>query len=443
MEASVSTSAARAAAVPRVRSQLTPGQKRGFIAAYGGWTLDGMDAFIYALVLAPALREILPASGIEATPVNIGYWGSVLFAMFLLGWGLSMVWGPIGDRIGRVRVLMLTIFSYSLFTFLCGTVTNIWQLMALRVLCGIGLGGEQPIGSAFVAEEMPEDRRKMAAGILHTGYYAGFFLASLANYFIGANFGWRWMFFFGATPALFITFIRWGVKESRLWHEQFGSGARKRPTMREAFGTLFSDVYARRTTVMSLIYLVSIIGQWAGSVYVPTAVTQILQRQGVVGPDAVRIASYGSMVLAVSTVIGCLLAPVLAERYGRRPTMAMFLSLLCVATATAFGWAFYREVNALETFFVFIVLLGLAGANFAMYTLWLPELYPTSCRASAMGFISSIGRFVGVGVVFLLAAGVNFFGSIGTPIALTSIAIFFGLFLLPFAVETRGKPLPT
>ena len=139
----------------------------------------------------------------------------------------------------------------------------------------------QPIGSAFVAEELPEDRRKMAAGILHTGYYFGFLLASIANYFIGATYGWRWMFIFGGIPALFILFIRWGVKESRLWHEQFGGEKKKAPTMKEAFGRLFTPKYRDRTTVMSLIYTVSIIGQWAGSIFVPTALTQIALREGV------------------------------------------------------------------------------------------------------------------------------------------------------------------
>jgi MFS family permease len=430
-----------APATQTTRTPLTSNQIRGFIAAYGGWTLDGMDGFIYALVLVPALTELLPASGIAATPVNIGFWGSILFAMFLLGWGLSMVWGPIGDRIGRVRALMLTIFAYSLFTLMCGLVTNIWQLMILRVLCGIGLGGEQPIGSTFVAEELPEDRRKWAAGILHTGFYLGFFLAAVANYFIGANYGWRWMFIFGGVPALFITFIRWGVKESRLWHEQFGE-QKKTNTMKEAFGKLFAPMYKTRTTVMSLVYTVSIIGQWAGSIFVPTAITQIAQREGIVGADAARLASRGSMVLAVGTVIGCLLMPYLAERFGRRKAMGMFMSLLTVSTAVSFGYVFYLPVNALQTFFVCVFMLGLAGANFAMYTLWLPEQFDTSCRASAMGFISSIGRFVGVAMIFLVAAGVNYFGSIGTPIALTSIVLFLGLFLLPFTVETKGQPLP-
>src|SRR5471032_2390467 len=105
----------------RSKTRLNPNQIKGFWAAWGGWTLDGMDAFIYALVLVPALTELLPRSGVTVTA---GYYGSVLQALFLLGWGLSMAWGPIADRFGRVRALILTILFYSVFTFLCGVVTN-------------------------------------------------------------------------------------------------------------------------------------------------------------------------------------------------------------------------------------------------------------------------------------------------------------------------------
>jgi MFS family permease len=424
----------------RTKTPLTTAQKKGFLAAYAGWTLDGMDAFIYGLVLVPALRELLPASGIEATTANIGIWGSFLFAMFLAGWGLSMFWGMIGDRIGRVRALALTIVAYSVFTLMCGFVTNIWQLAILRILCGFGLGGEQPVGSTFVAESLPEDRRVKFAGYLHTGYYVGFLLASIANYTIGANYGWRWMFAFGGVPALFVGWIMSNVKESHRFEEMKKT---KKPSIAQSFGALFTSKYKNRTIIMSLIYLVSIIGQWAGSIYVPTAITQIALRQGTIAADAARVASWGGAVLAIGTVLGCLCAPILAERFGRRGAMAIFMSLLTATTAIAFGWAFFiMGPNALPIFFVMTFFLGLAGANFAMYTLWLPELFETSSRGSGMGFISSIGRFVGVGMVFLIAAGVNHFGNIGTPIALTSIILFLGLFLLPFAVETRGQPLP-
>src|SRR5258707_15816954 len=121
---------------------LTPRQVRSFWAAWAGWTLDGMDSFIYALVLVPALRELLPSSGIPATAANTGYYGGLLFALFLVGWGISFIWGPIADRFGRVRTLMLTILCYSLFTFAGAIATSVWQLAIFRLLAGIGIGGE-------------------------------------------------------------------------------------------------------------------------------------------------------------------------------------------------------------------------------------------------------------------------------------------------------------
>jgi MFS family permease len=419
---------------------LNSNQIKGFWAAWGGWTLDGMDAFIYALVLVPALTELLPRSGVVATAGNIGYYGSVLQALFLLGWGLSMAWGPIADRFGRVRALILTILFYSVFTFMCGIVTNIWQLGVLRILCGIGLGGEQPMGGTFVAEEWPEDRRKMGAGYMHTGYYFGFFLAALANYTIGANYGWRWMFILGGAPALLVGWIQSGVREPKTWQDK--AKAQERPGMLEAFAALFSPEYKRRTIINSLLFTVSIVGLWAGSIYVPTAVTQIARAEGYAAADAARMASYGSMVLSIATIIGCLMAPWMAERFGRRLAMGLYFAALGVAVAVAFGYVFYQP-EALSLFFVLIFFLGIGGANFALYTLWLPEQYATNCRASAIAFVSSVGRFVGVAMVFLVGTAIQRYGSLGVPVAVTACVFVLGVLLLPFAVETRGKALPT
>src|SRR5438128_5239226 len=96
------------------REPLNGNQIRGFWAAWGGWALDGMDSFIFALVLVPALRELLPNSGIPTTAGSLGYYGSVMFALFLIGWGLALLWGPLADRFGRVRTMMIVILWYSL-----------------------------------------------------------------------------------------------------------------------------------------------------------------------------------------------------------------------------------------------------------------------------------------------------------------------------------------
>ena len=185
----------------------------------------------------------------------------------------------------------------------------------------------------------------------------------------------------------------------------------------------------------------SIILLWAGSIYVPTAVTQLAVRAGNSAADAARLASYGSIVLAIGTIIGCVMVPPLAERFGRKATMALFLTVLGISAAVGFGSVFYQD-NALTAFMVCVFFMGIGGANFAVYTIWLPEQYTTDCRASAIGFISSVGRFVGVAMVFLLGSGIARYGSLGVPVAVVALAFIVGLVLLPKARETRGQVLP-
>jgi MFS family permease len=423
-------------------SRLSSNQIRAFWAAWGGWTLDGMDSFIYALVLVPALNELLPRSGIVASPGNVGYYGSVLFALFLVGWGLSMLWGPVADRFGRVPTLMLTILCYAVFTFAGAFAQQVWQLALFRLLAGVGIGGEWAMGGTFLAEEWPEDRRVKGAGYMHTGYYFGFFLAALFNYWLGARYGWRAMFAVGGLPALLVGFIRFGVRESSRWEKEVVA-THRRPTLVSPFAKLFSPEYARRTVLNSAFLLVSIVGLWAGTVYVPASVTQVALRTGYRASDTARLASYGTMLLSTGTILGCLALPWLAERYGRRATLAMFYIVMLLSIAIGFGYVFYLQTNALAWFMTVLFFLGVGGANFAIYTLWLPEQYSTDCRASAFAFATSIGRFAGAGITFLVGAGVSYFGTIGTPVALTSIAFLVGLFLVPLGVETRGKPLPS
>jgi MFS family permease len=423
------------------KSPLTKNQIRGFAAAWGGWTLDGMDSFIYALVMVPALHELLPRSGIPGDAANTGFYGGLLFALFLVGWGLSLVWGPIADRFGRVRTLMLTIVCYSAFTFLGAVATSVWQLAAFRLLAGIGIGGEWSMGGTFVAEEWPEDRRKMAAGLMHTGYYFGIFLAAIANYVIGARYGWRAMFAIGGAPALLVAFIRYGVTEPKRWQKKVAQ-AGERLTMWLSFIALFSSEYRRRTLLNSIYLLVSITGLWAGSVYVPAAVTYLATKSGFDAVQGTRLASYGTILLSTGTIIGCIGLPILAERLGRRLTLGIYFALMFVFIGLGFGYVFYLLEGALFWFMICLFFLGIGGANFAMYTLWLPEQYPTECRASAFAFSTSVGRFAGAGITFLVGAGVSRFHTIGTPVALTSLAFIVGMLLLPFGKETRGEVLP-
>jgi len=413
----------------------------GFWAAWGGWALDGMDSFIYALVLVPALSDLLPRSGIPATTASIGYYGGLLFALFLVGWGLALVWGPVADRFGRVRTLMLTVICFSVFSFLSAFATNIWALALLRLCAGVGIGGEWAMGATLISEEWPEARRTMGAAMVHTGYYFGFFLAALANYFVGSRFGWRWMFVVGGLPALFVVLIQRGLHEPARWVEGRSKSGKKQ-TVRKAFLAIFSPQYRLRTVLNLMYQLVSTIGLWAGSVYVPTAIIY-LARSEYTRSDASRLASYGTAILSIGTILGALIVPAIADRLGRRANQAIFYALMLVAIPVTFGYVFYLPAHALKWFMLCLFFLGVGGANYTAYSFWMPEQYDTQCRATALAFAQNVGRFVGAGATFLVGVGVSHYQTLGFPVAMTAFAFVIGLLLLPFGIETKGQPLPS
>ena len=417
------------------RTKLSADQIIGFWAAWAGWTLDGMDSFIYALVMAPALTELLPRSGIAATPANVTATGSILFALFLIGWGLSFIWGPVADRFGRTRTLAATILIYALFTGAAALSQSVWQLGAFRLAAGIGIGGEWALAGTYVAESWPEDRRKMGAGYLQTGYYAGFFIAAILNFTVGASLGWRAMFACGLAPVVvaIVTLLR--VKEPPKWQHTEGA-ARRFP-----LAVIFDRTYRRRTIVNSVLAAVAIIGLWAGAVYEPAAIIALAKQAGMSGTAAVRMASWGTAILSTGTILGCLALPILAERFGRKPTMAAYFAGMAASIVLAFGWAFYRP-DGLPVFLATLFLLGFAGGNFAMFSLWLPEQYETRVRATAFAFTTSFGRFIGAGVNFLIAGAVHDMGTLGIPVAFTAVAFGLGLLVIPFARETLGERLP-
>jgi MFS family permease len=429
---------------PTARTPLNRQQIIGFWAAWFGWMLDGMDSVIYALVLSPALAELLPKSGMDASPASIAEAGSIMFALFLIGWGMSFIWGPIADRFGRTKSLAATVLIYALFTGAAALSQNIWELAIFRFLAGVGVGGEWAMAGTYVAEAWPEDRRKMGAGYLQTGYYFGFFVAAALNFTIGAAYGWRWMFACGLAPVLVSVVTLLKVKEPERWeHKHSAAAGVPVQRRRSPLAQIFRPPHLGQTIVMSVLLTVAVIGLWAGAVYEPTAIITLAKAQGMDQPAAVRMASFGTAILSVGTILGCLVLPVLAERIGRRKTLALYFVGMMVTVAAGFGWAFYLPAgSALPIFLTVLFFLGIAGGNFAVFSLWLPELFGTEVRASAFAFCTSVGRFVGAAVNFGLAAAVRGMGTLGTPVALTAVAFALGLLIIPFARETVGQTLP-
>ena len=170
--------------------------------------------------------------------------------------------------------------------------------------------------------------------------------------------------------------------------------------------------------------------------------TFIAERAGRTAAESARLASYSTALLGITTVLGALIVPFIADWVGRRATLAIFYVIMMGAVAWSFGRVFYMQQNAIPWFLVGSVLMGLGGANFIVYSFWLPEQYGTECRASAFAFITNLGRFFAAGFTFLVGAGIRHFQTFGIPVAMMALAFVVGLALVPLGEETKGKPLP-
>jgi MFS family permease len=244
------------------------------------------------------------------------------------------------------------------------------------------------------------------------------------------------MFLCGLSPVIISVLITLRVKEPERWKKS-AAGARRQGSLAQ----IFSAKYRRKTIVNAALLTVAIIGLWAGAVYEPTAIITLAKKAGMSLAQASKMASIGTAILSIGTILGCLMAPKLAERLGRKKTLAIYFVGMSVFIWLSFGWAFYLD-DGLKTFITCLFFLGFFGGNFTLFSLWLPEQYETSVRATAFAFATSFGRFIGAGVNFMIGAMVRHAGTIGKPVAYTAIAFGLGLLIIPFAQETRGQALP-
>jgi MFS family permease len=246
---------------------------------------------------------------------------------------------------------------------------------------------EQPVGAAYLAEELSESQRKLGAGVMHTGYYFGFFFASVANYIIGANYGWRWMFVFGGFPALLIGFIRYGVRESTRGRRA-SDKTRARPAMRCVCDDL-SPTYLRRTIAASGLFSPDH-RTWAGSIYVPRPRRTAVRGAG--AAEAARASTAGWCRVGNDRLLcGGALHRRTSGRRKRWPLLRLMGSTSHhrVRLRVLSGGVGSRCSTA-------HLPLGLGGANFALH---MCMEHSTDCRASDR--VHQLGRLpVGVAMVF-------------------------------------------
>ena len=390
-----------------------------------------MEMGIFPIIAGPALEEMAPPHLQGAELRNfVGSWMGWATAFFLWGAALGgVVFGWLGDRVGRVRAMSWSILTYSLFTGLAYFAREPWHLPAFRFLGALGMGGEWSLGVALVMEVWPESKRPLMAAAIGAAANVGFALiAVVAVVSPVIKDSWRWVCLIGALPALLTFVIRLFVPESEKWR----AAVKKTPS--QPLRDIFRPPLLGRTLIAIVLASVALIVTWGAVQWLA------LLGQGLAGPGVPQAKGITQAISAVGAIFGGMLGAWCGARFGRRP--AYFG--LCLASL-AIGSALFRLPQAYDAqFFILVFLTGCVTASFyGWLPLYLPELFPTRVRATAQGLSFNFGRILaGFGALQMGALVEKFGGSYARAGASIVLVYFIGLVAIWFAPETRNQPLP-
>lgn len=398
-------------------------------AAFLGWMFDGLEMGIFPLVARPALQDLLSVTG----DINVGKWMGIITALFLVGAALGgLIFGWLGDRIGRVRAMSLSILTYSIFSGLCALAGAPWHLGALRFVAALGMGGEWSLGVALVMECWPEKHRPILAGVIGAAANVGFVLIAIVGVFVQiTSSSWRWVMIAGAAPALLTFLIQIFVPESERWK----ASMQRKSADEETLHVLLYDWPLFVKTALAVSFAsIALIGTWGSVQWLPLWADQMT------GGKVPTAKALTQILSGVGAVLGCFIGPWIGGRMGRRPAyfilclVSLFLCAVLFRTVSEYGGLFLITVGAVGC---------VTAAFYGWFPLYLPELFPTRVRATGQGLSYNFGRI-------LAAAGAlgqgqlvaHYGGSYAQAGATITLIYLFGLVLIWLAPETRGKPLP-
>jgi MFS family permease len=443
------------------------------IVAALAWMADCMDQQLFTIARQPAMQALVPQPAIDpgasaeaqekaaqAHDIDVKNAGMNATSIFLLGWGTGgLFFGFIGDMIGRVRTMMITILLYSAFTGLSALSQSFWQFGLFRFLTGLGVGGEFAVGVSLVAEVMPDRARPFALGMLQglsaigniSAALIGMILGYVAKWWFTNLEPWRGMFVVGTVPALLIVLIMRRLKEPEKWRQTAkDTGLMER--VRSFFAELFREKrWARHAVVGMVLASSGIIGLWAIGFFSVDLQRSVFDKHLVsVGLDPAKNidkrefwASMTSIVFNVAAAAGIYAFSYTTHFLGRKPTFAIAFVLAMFSSAFVF-WQF----NSVTDIFWMIPIMGFCQlALFGGYAIYFPELFPTRLRSSGTSFCYNGARFVAAtGPTALMLLTKHVFNDTSEPLrwaGITMCSIFLvGLAVLPFCPETRGRALP-
>jgi MFS family permease len=410
---------------------VTPYQWLVLLVAWLGWVFDAMDATIYAIVLHPALHELLMVGDSSPSPDQIGWYGGMIFSIFLIGWAIGgITFGVLADRFGRTKVLIATILIYAIFTGAAALSETWWHLALFRFLTALGIGGEWAAGASIVAETWPEEKRAKAAGLLQSAWAVGFFLAAGLNLMLKGS-SWRTLFVVGVLPAFVALLVRWWVKEPERWHQ-----ARRHRSL--PLSAIFQGRLRRATIVGSTLAFVAVFGLWGATNWAPVLVRETPEVKHLEQAAVSAHVSYAIMALNGGALFGYLSFGPLADRFGRRPTFAF----MCLGSLVMLPITYLLPESYVGLLLLLPVLGFFNNGIFSGFPIYLPELYPTQLRATGSGFCFNAGRVLASISPLLTGWLVALMGSFALAASTIALIYLLGLIVLAFAPETKGQRLP-
>ena len=418
---------------------LTPYHYLVLVVACLGWSFDTMDQWLFVFAKRPAILALMPG----ADPNRVDYYVMLVTACLMIGWATGGIFfGLIGDRLGRTRTMMVTILVYAGFTGLSGLAQNWWQFALLRFLTGFGVGGEFAAGAALVAETFPQHARPTALGVVQAtsalgNVMAGVIYLSITRMFALEN-AWRWVFAVGIIPALLVVVIFFYVREPESWVRARDKARKEKSKGMGSFAALFSDRELRRNTLVGVsLAAVGVIGFWCISVFSVDLLRGVLKPLNLDGRTMELYVAFAGMVQNGGAFLGALIFPYLTLWLGRRRAFGVSFVLSFIACACAFHFT-----TSFVTALIFFALMGCTLLmNISGFTIYFPELFPTRLRATGTGFCYNVARYITAAGLFVVGQLTLSFGLQKAGV-ITSLIFVIGLFVLPFAPETKDKPLP-
>ncbi|MBI5772960.1 MAG: MFS transporter [Verrucomicrobia bacterium] len=439
-----------------------------FSMACLAWLFDCLDQQLFIIARNPAIADLLPKG--SASDVQ-KVWGGYATAIFVAGWATGgLIFGAVGDRIGRAKTLTLTVLLYSVFTGLSAFSQTVYDFCFYRFVTGLGVGGVFGLSVALVADSLPDKARPHALGLLQSlsavgNVTAGLIAVAVGWYQVAAIQGgakpatdfWKYLFWVGAAPAFLCVFIQMRLKEPEKWVKAREAG-RLTGAKFGSYASLFGEARWRRPALLGMLLCIAgVVGLWGVGFFSPELVGDVISKQlkaenvpaAEVPGKRLMWTGINMIMQNIGAFLGMMTFTKLAHHFGRKPIFAIAYVAAFLSTAATF-----KFLSQPWHIFTLVPLMGFCQlALFAGFAIYLPELFPTRLRSTGVSFCYNVGRFIAASGPFTLgllqaklAAGAITadakLEAFRDACAWVSIVFLVGLVALVFLPETKDRPMP-